>query len=307
MEKIERSLHSTAELTRNGSLGLVDSGLTSYGVGNWYDGYLYYIHSFTKIDADVLFPVLTKVEQYQDLLSIHSIHSVPKAAQEVQRMRTILTDKLKFLNRTANTRDARKQHHTNLDASELRQIAKDLLENICWNYREAERLTRRKQLSPSGDAFKTLDTLISSITTELCSKKNYALRHGDSPYVHGEDLHTDEQLVATAIFYSIFRNQSCYILTADSDIARIVQNTYWFLTEETQPLANAVKLRLNEVPVKVFFKNGDDSFEGVTDTSDLSREYLTRNLWLNNKLQGSVRKFPLSPALLHGFSEIPVS
>jgi len=264
---LETKLGKIVPLTpvlESGEILFLDSGFFSRG-HSFFQNLLYGKERFHQLDShglQLLNAVLSKSVRY---LSFPHTFSTPKVVQEMERTVDMLANKWFYLIRQENRNQTQrwKPHGPQEGRS---RYGKDLLSRACAYYREIAQRTRTS-LFPVQDAetFETLERAIIQIGEKSKAKINYATGEEKARQSKRVDLHTDEQLVAAAMYISLIEQAPCSIVSADSDIQRLVVQTQIYFGEH--PDLGRVSRALIDHPVSVYFVSGEHTAECKVDTS----------------------------------------
>ncbi len=274
------------------------------GVGDWFYEHVYNADRFSQINDKSLSSVLEGLEFVLELFSKPNVYTVTGVGMEFRHIRDIVSGKLKVLNyREKNGTGGRRQRRVSYTQSERHfsksSRQKQLLEGICWAYSDIVRIAgKRKPKAEKGmsDALEGILNGIEDETHATRAKLNYDSDTRRKPKKEW-NLRTDEQIVAAAFYNSIVNKSPSTILTRDSDIRRLVNNTAYYLRSPGINGHKKLEELLIKFPVRVCFRESFDGAMLVADTSDkklhesLPERVLTRNNLLvsriNVYLQGS--------------------
>jgi len=189
--------------------------------------------------------------------------STPKVVDELKRISGMLYSGLDFI-----MDRERSEHLPRWKYGDPREFlgteGKNLLSQTCLLYSKILRKAHQSLYSPKDRAvFRMLEDKVIEVGEESSAKVHYSKpgqRINTTP-----DHHTDEQLVAAAIYSSVLRNTSCSIISNDSDIARLLVQTNIYFNEQKDlwPVSKA----LTDNPIKVYFVSEPNLGECTVDTS----------------------------------------
>ena len=179
-----------------------------------------------------------------------------RIVRKIERIKEIVREKLIYLNNFENriTKETRKKIMKSSDG--YRETNKKLLQDICFQYVKTIKIASNSVLKPEyTKGFNILYELVLRAAKETGAKINFGSFHPDFR-PSAEDLHADKQLVATALYISVFDKKSSSIVTPYSNIERILINIYNYSTN-MQDKGNILKAQisraLKENPIHVYF------------------------------------------------------
>ena len=131
---------------------------------------------------------------------------------------------------------------------------REILENVCHAFFKIWHAARESEYIPDDKKeFERLYEITREAAEDSNAKINYALRYGNF-LSKPEDLHADEQLIAASLYRSLIERHGSTILTADSDLPRILDSTVCTLERMTLGYNLEYKLeRLAAYPIKIYF------------------------------------------------------
>ncbi|MBI5881463.1 hypothetical protein HZB90_05005 [archaeon] len=255
---------------------------------NWYSAFVYGSTNFLTINDTMLRGALEAIKRMERMLIQPHIHTAPKIAAQIQKFRGIMRQKLEFLKE--NERRQSGAMGMNPAFQHMSDQRKHTFEEICTAYDRICRITDDITLRPSEpEIFNRLERAAILIAESTGAKKY--IRSPDKKFIwKGDDDHADENLAASAMYLSVFEGQLCHILTPDSDIGRIVNDTYHFLAQCRTPLCRIVAGTLQDNPVMVLYILDDTlQIDATTSLPPKSRDMYLSILGSNNRYKGLVR------------------
>jgi len=249
---------------------------------SWYQKDVYFCHAYSRLNCSLLERVLSSLENAQELLRKPNVSTVSKVVDEIARAKNMIQHKQAFLNeeeRRSVQRRAKKEY--------TKTQGEMLFADISFAYNEIERISRKKIFVPANKrAFQELELIVNEVTEKSRAKLDYSNRYGEEYIPKKADLHADEELATAALYLCLIDGKSSCVLTADSDLYRIVSNMFWIFTRgelilrEEQPT-----YALKTSPIKVYFQVGSSLLKELINTSKFSNSYFNDRPRLLNRLR----------------------
>jgi len=258
------------EIVNNESLILIDSGLSTGKPGEaWYRIGVYEAKKYSELDADILHKWIAELRDLSNLLLRPNIRTVEKVVDEFVYTRELLREKLIKLNgRQMTIKKLHRDKYRIQQGCEETEFKKGLLEELCFLYHEVQRVAKRTVLDHfDQNKFNLLERAVISIAEVSWAKRDFSYPYKNSFRKKEGDSHTDEQLVAAALYLSILDGTESCILTKDSHIKRILKNAYAYLTCNEIPINKIVLEALREKPIRAYFVKGQGTVDLEVDTS----------------------------------------
>jgi hypothetical protein len=228
-------------------------------------------NNFLQLDDATLAYMSRHIAESVMLFSMPNIRVPAKVFGEIKIFQDIVCEKMAKLNQL--DRQSRERHHKapNKKYDAMRQGKKDALCELCFDYVNLCRLVRDRVFRPEHPViFSELEQLIVDVAERCGSKRDFSSRYDSPERKHG-DSHADEQLVAAAIYRTLCDGESTAILTPDSDIPRLLADSFRRLTGRYSQFPTL----LGRSPIKVYFvlpdKERPARFDVITFGSDYSR------------------------------------
>ncbi len=241
---------------------LIDSGIHQKIGEPWYAVGIYEAKRYSQLDSDILYKWAVSLEKTQGILSNPNVITVKKIVDEFIYVRELLRDKLVGLNEHEKHIPRQyRNRYKNIEENEEIEYKKRLLEKICFLYHNIQRIAKGSIPDHVDQTrLNQLEEMVINIAEVREAKRDFSSRyHHDSFRKKEGDMHTDEQLVATALYFSIFDKEQNCILTSDSDIKRILQRTYDCLTCDVASINKLISRMLKKNPIKVYYVEEEES------------------------------------------------
>jgi len=253
--------------------------LTDQSIKNethWFREGVYSARLYYEMDTELLNQALESSKFAKDFFSHPNVKTVPKKLDEIAEFTELLYDKLITINNIERSR--RKKTSTSYRRKKINKATekiKDGMENrklfsdICFENQQLEKTARKSLIIPDDrEKYTILERVVKLIDYATGAKINYSERYGEIRSEKQDD-NSDEQLVATALYLSIFDNTPVSVLSGDSDIKRLLYRTvnclYFIDTNNTSFFQE--KLRQN--PIKVFFCDNNHTIAAWINTQEL--------------------------------------
>lgn len=218
------------------------------GIG-WYENSIYDINRFSELDFSSTEKEIESMKSFLSLLSNSKVLVTSGISCEIFTMVNLLRNKIKHLSLRKDPPKHSGKRFTR-DANE-ESIGERMLNEIYNFLNESYAQSRRSEFSPAQkQVYSFLEKIVLGVAEHTGVKIDYGKVYNPNRKPKKvEDFHTDEQLVATALYLSVFEGKSGCILTRDSDIRRILFYTQSYLsyfdkTEYKEILDSIVKNRI---------------------------------------------------------------
>lgn len=233
---------------------LSDSDPVSRDFGNWYYKHIYPVSRISRLDEAQLEELSSNILFLINWFSQKNVYTVEGVVGEISGFKEVISNKLAFLKRDKEYRSTNygdkiswSLTRTSLTNPENKS-KEELLSRICLLYSQVGRKAARSIFKPQDtDFYGFLEKDVLQVTEATHAKQDYSEKY-DQP-ARPSFSHTDEVLVASALYRSIRDNASTYIITADSDIGRILAASQHKLRKENPGMF----LQTLRNPIKVYF------------------------------------------------------
>ncbi|MEA3430220.1 MAG: hypothetical protein U9R08_03025 [Nanoarchaeota archaeon] len=243
------------------------------GNDGWYHNVLFDSQHYSNIDAEKLEDVLASIIKNVVWISQSNVYVVEGVINEISHFAGCIQNSLHYLNskeRWIQKKNSKKEKRNYSDPEQKR-----LLEDITFKYKEFLRIAQKSSFKPEDpDAYLEFKNKIKIISSLTDSKIDYS--RGDRPKKKIAETDSDEQIVAAALFMSIFEQKPCAIVTKDSDLRRILENSCYILKNgfllpyEQESLINN--------PVRIYFVTPRQDVLKTADTSSEKSTQYTTNI-----------------------------
>jgi hypothetical protein len=270
---------SLDDILKQNPIVLADNSINDLQGADWYRR-AYDHQTYAQLcDAD-LEEVIESLTFSHSLWSHPRIHSTEKVVDEVKAFRDLLTDKQDFLlraeQRQGKPKRGIKRYEQNIDAHARRN--QELFSKIVHLQQRVVNQAVKSQIHTiNWPIVNELEAYITRLGEALGAKKDYSVKYGVE-WTKRPDKRTDEQLVAIALYLSIFDQMPTGILTRDSDLKRLTAFSAYYLSHADTPNAKIIERALQRNPVRVYFLEAEDRAVLDMDTSliDLELAYVNR-------------------------------
>ncbi|MDP4012750.1 MAG: hypothetical protein Q8R00_04065 [Candidatus Nanoarchaeia archaeon] len=263
----------TLDEVLNGENFIITDGVNVQG--RWYERAVYPAGSFAKLNQEVL-TMLVEQELPAALnwVSSPKIHFVQRGVDELQRFAGIISHKLSSLNdyEKGSNKSRTKSKRIKINGPE-RVNGKILMENLNLMYNNLLKVAKRSIYVPENEElFRTISNLVDVVADNSNAIKDYSMRHRyqDVSSRKAENLHADEQIVATAIYRSVIGEPTA-IVSGDSDIGRLLYHTVRLVTNLEMPNNAQFYDLFNQNPVFTYFIIHSGMLEPHFNTDSLKK------------------------------------
>ncbi len=216
--------------------------------------------SFRELDLPKLQSFNRHLSETSSAWSVENTFSTPKVLDEIALMQEMIYKQLRFFERREQSEHLPRWKHEDQRES-LTVQGRDLLSSISTAYSIILRKAILSKYSPQDkDLFVLLENKVIEVGEETSAKVKYNNKRRSSR----TDQHTDEQLVAAALYSSVVEKNPCSIVSIDSDIQRLVVQTQVYFNERKDLWEVSKALREN--PIRVYFVD-KNKIECSVDTS----------------------------------------
>lgn len=222
----------------------------------WYARYVYDAE-LSQLDVRRLAEVNDSLEKEIDWWNQPQTFSVGKVIDEMDRFHQILRGKLGYFRRKLNRNRGFKQRTP--------VAMEHPFFEICDNYGTILHKAFASLYKPrEQDVFAVLENLVMGVGAGTSAKRDFSSKYGTNRGKNRIDLHTDEQVVAAALYSSVVENTPCAIVTPDSDHQRLLAEVQKYLNQREDLGQISAALRGN--PIRVYFVKDEDTVLCTADT-----------------------------------------
>ena len=280
---MDRETLSFTEILGREKYILFDASITSYGDSDWYARHVYDVRSFSGIDADVLRREIGFLEETVSFLSNPNVYTVPGTISKFEKARNIVQVTRDFLN-LRNEYNRKSHRHHSREAHPRGEIQKDLLKDIHDLFHDLSVQSKKSLLEPKKkDLYDILEKAVLTVTEETDSKIEFGPSYGD--FSESKDFHTDEQLVAMALYLSLTGKENS-IITRDSDIRRIfVHSLQYLLHPEARWWVGSLEEAIEKNRIVIYYTASPEQAEIYLNTSNfkIERDISSSRVWAINQ------------------------
>ena len=231
------------------------------GIGNWY-GKIVYNRQFHELDKDLLLEVNDSLKQEITLWYQPTTFSTEKVVEEIRIFNQILQERLDYFRRNLKRRRSK-------SGGIPPTVNGHPFLRVCNNHATILQAATSSLYKPRNqDVFEVLEDLVISVGRETSAKIDFSKRHGNRKR-NNVDLHTDEQVVAAAIYSSVVENTPCAIVTPDSDHQRLLAGVQRYAHKTDIHLGSkSLSEALLEHSVQVYFVEDENKVWCRADTAN---------------------------------------
>lgn len=240
---------------------------------DWYHELVYPTSFFSELDFERLSAVRTSLANHLPVISHPNVYVCPLVREEMRTIKEIVGDKLRALNQNeehkpkSRRKKAYKRH--NKGSQENQEVFEDIQQLYFDQHKAAS-----KSLFSSRDreTFEALEKIVRNVTQNTRVKGRLHAKYGtDFESRQGKDSHTEEQLVAVALYRCLIDASPSCIFTNDSDIFRVLLATQKHLL--TYSAAHReIMHSFEENPIMTYFKCSGE-IHMLADITTLSQKY----------------------------------
>lgn len=214
---------------------------------------------YTQLDRQLSKEKFLELENFIESLEQANVYTIKAVTKETEKLERILDDKIKFCSSRPLPKDRRKREETKRRNKKPKNLLYDLQKKVY----ELRTLLRNKEINRSQEFKNINNSKYNSLLemTKLIEKR--ARLKKDIGYILGaherdqsEDSDTDEKLVASLYWLSLFSNKNPCLLSGDADFIRLL----WVVTrligsDYFLPYNENFRQKIIENPFKLYSKN----------------------------------------------------
>lgn len=275
------------DILKTEPLVLADTGISREFICEWPEG-LFIANSFAKLNQTQLGLAIQNVEYLLGWYGQPNVFTVDGVAAELQRVYGIVHEKLTWLNSNDRMSNRRTDHghaakrsarmsSSNSEEGGEGNEGKVLLESLTKAYFKVQKAALKRVVKRSDEtAYKKLEGIVLEIAARTSAKLGREGRH--LRYHAPTDLYADEQLVASAIYLSAVEDKRCAIVSIDSDIYRLANDTLEYLRFSTVSGLNDFFRHSASPPVLVYHSIENGQARLYLGTSGFSPRGIERHV-----------------------------
>ena len=213
-------IFTSDEILQRSDYVLLDT-CVSTSDGDWYSGTFLGLNKKSEFSLGSIEKEIESARRFADFLENPNVLVTPGVSQEILSFVDRLKKNIDLVKIKAGFRRGW------LKREDLEKLSEfyELQETRYYKCKESEFFPREKT------EYDFLEKIVLGVTEETHAKIDYGkVYHPDRRTEKRVDFHTDEQLVASALYLSVAEDKSCAIITRDTDIKRILFNTLSYLT-----------------------------------------------------------------------------
>lgn len=275
---MKEELSTFDEILRQESYVICDSSLTSISSPDWYQGWVYDARFFSEIKRDILEAEIMDLKYFLEVLRNPIVFTTKGVLYELKNARDMIGDKLKFLNKQENLVGGKNRKRLHRGDNQ-----KILLQQILDTFYESSRQSESSVFFPRQKfQYNALERIVLKVTKHTDSKIDldelYPEKRAKPKKV--QDFHTDEEIVASALYLSVIDSRMGCILTRDSDIRRILMNTLTYMSLSDVKGLHDIRNTVKKNRIRIYYVTESERGNLVFDTSefDPSRRKLSREI-----------------------------
>ncbi len=186
---------------------------------------------------------LKSIDKIKSILERNNTYTIRNVTNEIKRLQKLINNKL---DRISSVKTYNKGGHRIERKPHIRPENSKLLYDIKRELSNVRRISERKELKINDKRYDILIDIVKLISIEGKLKTDFGYLMGKRGSDRSEKSDTDEKIVATLYWQSIFSNKTPTLLAQDSDFK------------------NLLKIVTNEIGSKIFLPYNNDFREGIT-------------------------------------------
>lgn len=236
--------------------------------------------NYTDIQLSEFGETLKGLAEFSRFLRFPNVYTTPKVVEEIKAWEDTIGRAFVHLNNNKDIAGRNKEvSHTSRGIPKIQQ-------NVYSLYRLAQRLRKsaahaliNKAGSDSSEqdiksiGYLALEMMVIAVSDIEDSKNDFSRRY-QAWVERREDLRTDEQLVATALYIATVLKKPAAILTGDSDLWHIANDVLNAIACSKVPGAYTLLNAVSDNPVRIYFSNNVGRIDKKFDTSGFVK-YMT--------------------------------
>ena len=217
------SIKSSVQEVLEHKLIITDQAFRREDIPDWYGTHVYPMDDFSQLNEEILLKATAEYQRFLDWMINENVRTTPTLVREIERFYAKLEEKKKFLlgEETKLRNGVRVKGHLKKSDRHKRvskdrvkskrtlkinlidtDLVKKYLENVCFlNYRLGQE-AEKSLMGVDEGVVANLQEIVRVIAEQTRAKIDFSGRYNSIPS-RNEDLHTDEEIVATAIYFCL--------------------------------------------------------------------------------------------------------
>lgn len=243
----------------------------------------FHISNFIGLNKESLQNELFAIENFLEALKHHNSRTIPEVTREIRTYAEKLGKKRSYL---LNENGIIKRKHTH-----KQELFKDLEEKAfeCYN------ASREKELKIRDKKYRILTAIISYLENILHLKSDFSYLIDERDRDNSHDSNTDEKIVATLFYKSIFSEKNPILVTKDRDFMNLLKIIPQIIgSDDFMPYNKLFRRQIIGNSFKLYFKNLlNENYSHYLNYSyiNFDPEFRIRNL--SNEVNQQTKKYIL--------------
>ena len=239
--------------------------------------------SFCYIDNNSLKFEMSRINYALEIMNNINTRVTPEVVKEIWEYGRILGDTISNISNKDRGRDYRyhKKKHIpkrKMINNESSTHNKELLEDLQKNAYSLFQMCSRKKFEIKDNKFDFMLEMIKLLDQKIGLQRDFSYNYGEHDLPR-TNFDTDDKLVASLYWKSLFTNEKSSILTGDSDIERILGVSSRLLGSEFfLPYNELFRDKLNFNPCKLYFSYEECLFEKNFSPYHYDKDFLIRKI-----------------------------
>ena len=240
---------------------------------------IYEATSFNNLDSSLIISERNKIIGSIEIIKNQKVKVIPQVVEEIKEYQRILGDKISYishLDRGRFYRNKNKRHISKwfIKNNKNNSINKKLLGDLQQDAYLLYQLCSRKKFEISDKKFELLLEMIKLLDNKIGLKKDISYVYGDHN-IPDTSSDTDERLVASLYWNSLYSNNSASLLTTDTDFIRLLGVTPTLLgSYQFFPYNEYFRNRLSKNPFKLYIFTNNEYSEKTFHPFNFNHDFL---------------------------------
>jgi len=248
---------SLREVIESEEIALLDGCIKGDGKGLCKQ--MYYAKDFSQISSSYVKFLIYEMRELLTLLSLPNAWTIKEVADEIMELERIISQKISYISKF-DIKKARELGARRCNAGiSVQEKMYDLQEIIFKTYRTAKQkdVLSDKDFGIDITKLNLLHEMLCCLGSALPLKPKKVYVYQDKAIERNSEddrNRTDEKLIATAFYLSMYCNKKSSIISSDSDFMRMIPLSIGMLsTNDFSPYNEAFKSAMQNYPFKFYF------------------------------------------------------
>jgi len=234
----------------------------------------YTVNEFLELHKGDLEREISYGQNFLNILKHPNARSISEITDEIKNHSIKLSEKLSHLSATARYISGSRNRHqrkrklkkyvkTHIDQIQPNEDSSKTLQKLSY---DCFRQSKANEMRIDDSRYNTLTEMVIYMERELNLKNDTTFEKGIVAEDWSHKSITDEKLIATLFYQSMFSENSPVLVTKDGDFIRLLETLPTIIgSDEFMPHNNLFRSKIIENPVKLYFSNDKNMFSNYLD------------------------------------------